>query len=66
MTIETTTQESRSAYPPPVDALLPKARKLTAELGEVPSRNRLMTELRIGAPKARAILAELTAPAPFT
>jgi hypothetical protein len=39
-------------YPQPVDALLPAARKLAAELGEVPSRNRLMTEFRIGAPKA--------------
>lgn len=39
-------------YPQPVDALLPKARKLMRELGELPSRNRLMREYRIGAPKA--------------
>jgi hypothetical protein len=42
-------------YPQPVEALLPKARKLTAELGEVPSRNRLMREYRIGAPKAEEL-----------
>ena len=39
-------------YPQPVDALLPAARTLAAELGDVPSRNRLMREYRIGAPKA--------------
>ncbi|PZF99495.1 ABC transporter permease [Micromonospora deserti] len=39
-------------YPQPIEDLLPAARKLTAELGEVPSRNRLMSEFRIGAPKA--------------
>ncbi|MEV6367561.1 ABC transporter permease [Micromonospora musae] len=39
-------------YPQPIEDLLPAARKLTNELGEVPSRNRLMTEFRIGAPKA--------------
>ncbi|GAB3856489.1 hypothetical protein GCM10029963_52950 [Micromonospora andamanensis] len=39
-------------YPQPVDALLPAARKLAEQLGEVPSRNRLMQEFRIGAPKA--------------
>ncbi|GIJ10718.1 ABC transporter permease [Micromonospora andamanensis] len=39
-------------YPQPVDALLPAARELTQELGTVPSRNRLMREFRIGAPKA--------------
>lgn len=47
-------------YPQPVEALLPKARELARELGEVPSRNRLMREYRIGAPKAdelRTILA---------
>ncbi|WP_163512419.1 ABC transporter permease [Fodinicola acaciae] len=62
----TTTTERPKAYPPPVEALLPKARKLTAKLGEVPSRNRLMTELRIGAPKARAVLDALTAPSDQT
>ncbi|WFE44999.1 ABC transporter permease [Verrucosispora sp. WMMD1129] len=39
-------------YPQPVDALLPAARALAEQLGEVPSRNRLMKEFAIGAPKA--------------
>ncbi|MFI6329843.1 DUF2637 domain-containing protein [Micromonospora chersina] len=43
-------------YPQPVDALLPAARRLVDELGEVPSRNRLMREYRIGAPKAGELL----------
>ncbi|MFG2059652.1 ABC transporter permease [Micromonospora sp. NPDC048930] len=53
-------------YPQPVDALLPAARKLVDELGEVPSRNRLMREYRIGAPKAdelRTLLLQPPAPA---
>jgi hypothetical protein len=51
-------------YPQPVDALLPKARQLAVDLGEVPSRNRLMREFRIGAPTAdeiRTILIRETA-----
>ncbi|OKI52838.1 ABC transporter permease [Micromonospora sp. CB01531] len=46
-------------YPQPVDALVPAARELTRELGELPSRNRLMREYRIGAPKAEELLARL-------
>ncbi|RKN44308.1 ABC transporter permease [Micromonospora endolithica] len=46
-------------YPQPVDELLPAARKLTAELGQVPSRNQLMRHFRIGAPKAVELLARL-------
>ncbi|MEV1156928.1 ABC transporter permease [Micromonospora chokoriensis] len=46
-------------YPQPVDELLPAARTLTKELGEVPSRNRLMTEYRIGAPKATELRTRL-------
>ncbi|MEV0842731.1 ABC transporter permease [Actinocatenispora sera] len=49
----------QSAYPATVADLLPEARSLAARLGELPSRNRLMTELHIGAPKARDLLAEL-------
>ncbi|MFV2102800.1 DUF2637 domain-containing protein [Micromonospora sp. LOL_024] len=48
-------------YPQPVDELLPAARKLAEDLGEVPSRNRLMRQFRIGAPKAeelRSLLAQ--------
>ncbi|MDG4792435.1 ABC transporter permease [Micromonospora sp. WMMD1082] len=50
-------------YPQPVDELLPAARKLVDELGAVPSRNRLMREYRIGAPKAVELLARLRADA---
>lgn len=50
---------ANSAYPVPVEKLLPRARQLTAELGQVPSRNRLKAELRIGAPKATALRDEL-------
>jgi hypothetical protein len=56
---------NRSAYPVPVADLIPKARTLAEKLGEMPSRNRLMSEFRIGANKARQVLDELTAePAP--
>jgi hypothetical protein len=48
-----------SAYPPAVEALLPRVREWVADLGSDPSRNRIMTEFRVGAPKARAILAAL-------
>ncbi|WP_213457261.1 ABC transporter permease [Rhizomonospora bruguierae] len=56
MTAPTTT---RSAYPMSVDDLIPKARGLMKDLGEVPPRNRLMREFRIGAPKADAVRARL-------
>jgi hypothetical protein len=49
----------RSVYPPSVERLLPRVRELAADLGATPSRNRIMTEFRVGAPKARAILAAL-------
>jgi hypothetical protein len=44
-----------SAYPQPVDELLPVARTLAVRLGAIPSRNRLMRELKVGAPKADAV-----------
>lgn len=53
----------RTAYPVPVEDLIPAARKLAADLGTVPSRNRIMKEFRIGADKARSILDALTEPA---
>ncbi|MGH3341377.1 MAG: hypothetical protein ACRDPK_00540 [Carbonactinosporaceae bacterium] len=61
MTDHTTPQgrSTGSAYPFPVDALVPRARELAARLGEIPSRNRLMSELRVGAPKATEIRAAL-------
>ncbi|MFI6068233.1 DUF2637 domain-containing protein [Micromonospora sp. NPDC051227] len=48
-------------YPQAVGELLPAARTLVVELGEVPSRNRLMREYRIGAPKAGELLDRLRA-----
>lgn len=49
----------RSVYPPSVERLLPRVREWAADLGSTPSRNRIMTEFRVGAPKARVILAAL-------
>jgi hypothetical protein len=46
---------TRSAYPAPVDDLLPKAIALAEQVGDVPSLRRLIAELRVGAPKARAL-----------
>jgi hypothetical protein len=57
--LNTPNTSTRSAYPPSVDALLPRVREWAAELGSAPSRNRIMSEFRVGAPKARAILAAL-------
>ncbi|WKU02854.1 ABC transporter permease [Micromonospora sp. HUAS LYJ1] len=54
------TAPTLSAYPKPVDELVPAARDLAAQLGTIPSRNRIKKELRVGGPKADAILAELT------
>jgi hypothetical protein len=53
------TVATRSAFPPPVEDLMPAARDLATNLGSVPSRNRLMGELKIGAPKANAIRDQL-------
>ncbi|MBQ0925906.1 ABC transporter permease [Saccharopolyspora endophytica] len=50
---------AKSAYPVPVAELLPQARQLVKHLGRTPSRNQLMAELRIGAPKARELLDRL-------
>ncbi|RCW46838.1 hypothetical protein DFQ14_101177 [Halopolyspora algeriensis] len=52
---------SRSAYPVSVDELLPQARELADTLGGVPSRNRLMSEFRIGAKKATTLREALEA-----
>ncbi|MBQ0922682.1 ABC transporter permease [Saccharopolyspora endophytica] len=50
---------AKSAYPVPIDELLPQARQMAEDMGRMPSRNQLMAELRIGAPKAREILDRL-------
>jgi hypothetical protein len=56
----------RTTYPVPAEDLIPAARKLAADLGKLPSRNRLMKEFRIGADKARTVLDALTEPTPVT
>ncbi|MGW0891781.1 ABC transporter permease [Saccharopolyspora sp. NPDC002578] len=53
---------AKSAFPVPIDELIPQARQLATDLGEVPSRNRLMSELRIGAKKANTVLELLGKP----
>jgi hypothetical protein len=53
-----------SAYPPDVESLMPRARQMAGDSGEVPSRNRLMKELQIGAPKASAVRDRLRAESP--
>jgi hypothetical protein len=45
--------------PVPVETLLPRVRALAAELGEVPSQNRIRTELRVGVEKARQLRSAL-------
>ncbi|MEO3931147.1 ABC transporter permease [Micromonosporaceae bacterium B7E4] len=50
-----------SVHPRTVDSLLPDAKALTARLGKTPTRNQLMKEFRIGAPKATALIEHLTA-----
>jgi hypothetical protein len=54
-----TPANTRSAYPASVADLLPRVREFMADLGEVPSRNRIMTEFKVGAPKATALLTAL-------
>jgi hypothetical protein len=45
----------RTSYPAPVEDLIPAARRFAAELGEIPSQNRLMKHLRVGKDKAKVI-----------
>ncbi|MFY1625114.1 DUF2637 domain-containing protein [Micromonospora sp. WMMD735] len=56
------TAPTLSIYPRTVDELMPEAHALVARLGTVPSRNRIKTELRVGGPKADAIIDRLTRP----
>ncbi|MFF1823835.1 ABC transporter permease [Kribbella sp. NPDC058245] len=51
----------RTTYPAPVEDLIPAARRLAADLGEIPSQNRLMKHLRVGKDKAKAVHTALTA-----
>ena len=50
-----------SIHPRTVENLIPDAKALTARLGKTPTRNQLMKELHIGAPKATALIEHLTA-----
>ncbi|RZT15208.1 hypothetical protein EV649_5994 [Kribbella sp. VKM Ac-2569] len=50
----------RTSYPVPVEDLIPAGRRLAAELGEIPSQNRLMKHLRVGKDKAKAVHIALT------
>ncbi|SHN04998.1 hypothetical protein [Cryptosporangium aurantiacum] len=56
MTTDTINRTTGSAYPPAVADLMPRARILARDTGALPSRNKLMTELKIGKPKARTLL----------
>lgn len=60
----TATTTTRSAYPREVPELIPHARDLAAEIGEVPSRNRLMKTFKVGADKAKALREALTTAEP--
>ncbi|MEU7995367.1 ABC transporter permease [Micromonospora sp. NPDC049060] len=56
-----TTATAPSAYPASVGDLLPAVRDLADRLGEIPSRNRIMREFKVGAPKAQAVRLALVA-----
>ncbi|MGC5381237.1 ABC transporter permease [Micromonospora sp. DT68] len=56
-----TTATVPSAYPRPVADLLPAVRELADRLGEIPSRNQIMREFKVGAPKAQAVRLALVA-----
>ncbi|MER7003563.1 ABC transporter permease [Dactylosporangium sp. NPDC000555] len=53
------TSTVRSAYPATVETLLPRVRALAEDLGEPPSRNRVMKEFKVGPDKAKALLGHL-------
>lgn len=55
-------RNTRSAYPPAIADLVPAARRLAKRTGQAPSRNKLMTELHIGAKKANQLLDVLSDP----
>lgn len=44
-----------SVYPPAVEDLVPRVAALAQEIGEIPSRNRIMKEFKVGSPKASAV-----------
>ncbi|MGH3859979.1 ABC transporter permease [Actinokineospora sp.] len=57
---------TQKAYPVPAETIAARLRTRTNESGETPSRNQIMTEFKVGAPKAKRVLDLLTAPEPAT
>ncbi|GAY11794.1 ABC transporter permease [Pseudonocardia sp. N23] len=55
------TDEQGSAYPVDIATLTERVRAFANELGTLPTQNRIMTEFRVGRPKAAAVLATLVA-----
>lgn len=49
-----------SVYPPTVEDLVPKVAALAEQTGQIPSRNQIMKEFRVGSPKATAVREALT------
>jgi len=54
MSVDTAPLNGR-VYPPAVTDLIPKVAELAAATGEIPSRNRIMKEFKVGSPKATAV-----------
>lgn len=50
-----TTPRNGSTYPAPLSDLVPLVAELAAQTGEIPSRNKIMKEFRVGSPKATAV-----------
>lgn len=50
-----------SVYPPSVEDLVPRVAALAERLGQIPSRNQIMKEFRVGSPKATAVREALVA-----
>lgn len=44
-----------SVYPPTVEDLVPMVAEMAQKTGEIPSRNRIMKEFKVGSPKATAV-----------
>lgn len=57
-----TMTSTQKAYPVPAETIAARLRTRSAESGELPSRNQIMTEFKVGAPKAKRVLDLLTAP----
>src|SRR5690606_15012164 len=64
MSTQTVNGTRVSAYPRPIEELMPEAIVMARRLGEIPSRNALMRAFRIGAPKAGELREALIAERP--